>query len=242
MLDDDTVLIAGGGTDNTGDLTNTADIYDPESNSFTPAGTMSIARAAHAAVLLESGLPGRVLITGGVTGGSISVFPTQTAEVYDPLHKVFSPLSGQMNDARALHSATALANGKVLLVGGFTRFASTINGGSGTMSSLFGSTLKSAEIYDPVADTFTCVPGKGTGGQNCAAAMKIARAAHTATLFPSGPLEDQVLIAGGLGASKPNATSTELKEAELYNPTVNSFTKVGSLAVARGLHAAVLLP
>jgi hypothetical protein len=140
------------------------------------------------------------------------------------------------------HSATALASGKVLVVGGFDNFTSTANGGTGTMSSLFGSTLKSAEIYDPVGDTFTCVPGIGAGGAVCKASMKVARATHTATLFPSGPLANQVLIAGGPGAPKPNTTSTELKEAELYNPTNNQFTKVGNLTSPRGLHAAVLLP
>ena len=72
--------------------------------------------------------------------------------------------------------------------------------------------------------------------------MKIARAAHTATLFPTGALADQVLIAGGLGAAKPNSTSSELKEAELYNPATNAFIKVGNLVVARGLASAVLIP
>ena len=72
--------------------------------------------------------------------------------------------------------------------------------------------------------------------------MKMARAAHTATLFASGPLAGEVLIAGGLGAKKPDSQSSELKEAELYDPTTNSFTKTAGLKEARGLHSAVLLP
>jgi len=240
-LPDGTVLIAGGGTDNVGDVTNTADIYNAGTNSFSATGSMSTARAAHAAVFLP-GSPGSVLITGGATGGSGGLFSSFTAETYDPVGKAFTAVGPEMNDSRAFHSATLLASGKVLLVGGFTNYFSTVDGTTGTLSGLFGSTLQSAEIYDPLADTFTCVPGTGNGGQICKASMKMARAAHTATLFPSGPLAGQVLLAGGLGAGKPNTTSTELNEAELYNPTTNNFIKTGNLTAARGLHAAVLLP
>jgi hypothetical protein len=242
LLNDGTVLIAGGGIDSIGTLTNTADIYDPASNSFTPTGSMSIARAAHTAVVLTTGTPGDVFICGGASSGGGLLFAIASAEIYDPVTKVFSSSGSHMNDLRAFHSATVLSSGKILLVGGFDNFDAGVNGGTGRLSSLFGTTLKSAEIYDPVADSFTCVPGKGKGGFVCHASMKVARAAHTATLFPTGPLADEVLIAGGLGAPKPNSTSSELNEAELYNPATNAFTKVGNLVVARGLDAAVLLP
>ena len=242
LLNDGTVLLAGGGIHSTGGLTNSADIYDPATDSFTPTGAMSIPRAAHTAVVLTTGAPGDVLICGGATSGAGLLFATGSAEIYDPVAKVFNSSGSHMNDLRALHSATVLSSGKVLIVGGFANFAAGVNGGTGKLSSLFGSTLKSAEIYDPVADSFTCVPGKGKGGFVCHASMKVARAAHTATLFPTGPLADQVLIAGGLGATAPNSTSSELNEAELYNPVTNAFTKVGKMVVARGLDAAVLLP
>jgi hypothetical protein len=147
-----------------------------------------------------------------------------------------------MKDARAFPTATVLASCDVLIVGGFSNFVSTVDSGTGSLSSLFGSTLKSAEIYDPIKTTFTCVPGRGFGGSVCNASMRTARAAHSATLFTAGLKAGQVLLAGGIGASAPNSTSTELAVAELYNPATNSFKATGSLKTARGLHAAVLLP
>jgi hypothetical protein len=237
------VLLIGGATDSTGNLTASADLYDPSTNKFTATGAMGTARGAHATVVLTSGPDsGKVLVVGGVIGSSAALSATQSAELYDPGTGKFTVVGAVMNDTRAFQSATVLANGDVLIVGGFSNFSSTVNGGTGSLMSLFGSTLKSAEIYDPTAVTFTCVPGKGLGGSVCKASMKMARAAHTATIFTAGPLAGEVLVAGGIGASAPNSTSTELSEAELYNPASNSFKKIANLKTARGLHVAILLP
>jgi hypothetical protein len=245
LLGDGTVLLAGGGTDNIGDLTATADIYDPATNMFSSTGVMTTARGAHTAVLLTDGtLANQVLIVGGAVGSSAGLAPVSSAETYDPVGKTFNFLGSAMNDARAFHTATVLSNGDVLITGGFSNFfGATFNGGSGTMAGLFGSNLSSAEIFDHTSGTFSCVGGtNGTGGGVCSAAMKLGRGGHSATLFTSGPLAGQVLIAGGLGAKKPNSKAKELKEAELFNPTGSTFTKTGNLKSARGLHVAILLP
>jgi hypothetical protein len=181
------------------------------------------------------------LIIGGAVGSSTGLFPDNEVEAYDPSAGTFSG-AGFTNDSRALESATTLQNGMVLIVGGFTSFFSTVSGESGGLMGLFGASLNSAELFDPIAMTFTCVPGMKLGAGACKASMKMTHAAHTATLFGSGRLMGQVLVAGGLGAAKPDSTSTELKEAELYDPTTNSFSKTGGLKEARGLHSAVLLP
>ncbi len=239
-LGDNTVLIAGGATDNAGDLTNSADIFDTVANSFTATGTMIEPLGAHAAVLLNAGpLDGQVLIAGGFSGGSSGLFADSNVEAYDPVGKVFSFTASGMNNPRAFHTATVLDNGQVLVAGGFYAGGSTVAGDK--LKALYGANQNSAELFDPVAQTFTCINGTATGG-GCNAAMKMGRGGHTATLFTSGPLEGQVLIAGGLGSKKPNATATELKEAELFNPATNTFTPTGSLKAARGLHTAFLLP
>ena len=239
------VLLVGGASDTTGTPTATADLYDYSTNKFTPtSGNLGQGVGAHAAVLLNQGPDaGKVLILGGVSSTGIGLSPTNSIEIYDPGTETFTA-PNQMQDLRAFPSATVLDNGDVLIVGGFAYFSSSVNSTTGSLMSLFGSTLKSAEIYDPIARTFTCVnpTGKVSGGYFCPAAMSMARAAHTASLFTSGPLAHDVLIAGGIGASKPNSTSTELNEAELYDPTTNAFKKTGSLKKPRGLHAAILLP
>jgi len=172
-------------------------------------------RGAHAAVILTIGPDsGKVLIIGGITGDHSGLFASSAAELYDPIATTFSATVSPMQDARAFPTATVLIGGDVLIVGGFSNFFSTVSGTTGSLMSLFGSTLKSAELYDPMATTFTCVPGTGFDGSVCSASMKVARAAHTATLFTGGPLAGQVLLAGGIGATKPNSTSSELSEAE----------------------------
>ena len=82
----------------------------------------------------------------------------------------FTPI-GAMTSPRWFHSATLLADGRVLIAGG-----------SGESERA----LQSSELYDPATGTF--VP---TGN------MTVARWLHSATLLPDG----KVLIAGGWGLS-----------------------------------------
>ena len=63
--------------------------------------------------------------------------------------------------------------------------------------------------------------------------MSVARAAHTATLLPSG----KVLVAGGMQRSGAFSNS-----AELYDPARRAFTPTGSMNTARAGHTATLLP
>jgi N-acetylneuraminic acid mutarotase len=76
-------------------------------------------------------------------------------------------VTGSMNTARAVHTATLLQNGQVLVAGG-------------NNTSNFGQT--SSELYDP-----------STGKWAVTGSMSAARQGHTATLLNTG----KVLVAGG---------------------------------------------
>ncbi len=179
------VLVAGGATNLSGDTTSSADIYDPASNSFTPATfPMDHQRAAHTATLFTSGpLAGKVLITGGV-GGSSFFFKDSSAEIYDPASQEFLLLSSFMNEPRSLHTATLLDDGSVLLAGGFSGSVA-ISGG--VLSGASGLISNSAETFDPNSGDFTCVGGFNTETTRCNQSMSVARAGHSATLLATGP-------------------------------------------------------
>jgi hypothetical protein len=97
---------------------------------FSPTGSMTSPRDGHTATLLANG---KVLMTGGRAGQYDSYAPHATAELYDPATGSFSP-TGLMASARDGHTATLLANGKVLITGGY-------HAGNETYAS--------AELYNP---------------------------------------------------------------------------------------------
>jgi hypothetical protein len=75
-LNDGRVLILGGEQ-----LTNTAELYNPGTESFTPAASMTSERSGFTATLLPDG---RVLIAGGwrvVAGNAVGL---ASAELYEP--------------------------------------------------------------------------------------------------------------------------------------------------------------
>jgi hypothetical protein len=233
------ILVVGGATNLSGDTSNTADIYDPASNSFAPTTfPMDHQRAAHTAtVFIKGPMAGKVLITGGL-GGSSFFFKDSSAEVFDPTTQEFTLLSGFMNEPRALHTATLLDDGDVLIAGGFS---GTVAISGGMLSGASGFTSNSAETFDPGTGEFTCIGGFNSESLRCNPSMSVTRAGHSATLLATGPLPHRVLIAGGIGASDPVAHGKALASAELFNPASASFTATGSMSTARALHTATVL-
>jgi hypothetical protein len=172
-LPDGRVLIAGGDVaawSDDGPFLASAEIYDPETGTFSPTGPMAMGRSHHAATLLPSG---RVLISGGVTSGGAGNSLT-SAELFDPATGTFSP-TGPMTDGRVYHTATVLSDGRVLVTGG-CQF--------GRVYANNPRFLKSAELYDPATGTFTPT-GSMTDGRTWAEAMLLTG--------------DRVLITGGVG-------------------------------------------
>jgi len=135
-LADGRVLLTGGQTNNDGDGTNTAELFDPANQTFTSVtAVMTSPRGGHASVLLGDG---RVLVMGGFNNSCTSL---NTAEVFDPTNQSFTALTSMMAAGRSELEATALANGMILLTGG----------GS------CDNTFDTAELFDPTNQSFTAI-------------------------------------------------------------------------------------
>jgi hypothetical protein len=108
---------------------NSAELYDPATNTWSAAASFVTARYIHTSTLLPSG---KVLVAGGFGGDFIA-----SAEVYDPATNTWSA-GGSLVTARSAPTATLLPSGKVLVMGG---------GASGII-------LASAELYDPATNAW----------------------------------------------------------------------------------------
>lgn len=135
-----------------------AEVYDPETGTFSATGFPGIPRFGHAAALLADG---RVLVTGGFTSslgipGSSSgpqtdtQLPTRSAEVFDPVSGTFAP-TGDTLRRYAFHTATTLTDGRVLVAG--SSWEASMDMTSGPSPDL----VTTAELYDPGPGIFTAV-------------------------------------------------------------------------------------
>lgn len=233
LLANGEVLIVGGG-DSHASATNIAEIYNPATDAFTPAGSglMPTERTYHTANLLKDG---RVLIAGGMNRMGKAL---DDAILFDPQSGSFIP-TGSMAEPRYNAAAVQLPDGRILISGG----ASTPQGYAGAhQESHEEQSLDTAEIYDPASGKFLPA-GKVERVYDLTsnkimmhASMTTARREHTATLITAGPLTGQVLIAGGIGdQNKPIAS------AELYDPATNTFRATGDMTLARTYQGATAL-
>ena len=96
-----------GGSDGSTAL-DSAEVYDPSTETWSPTTPMSTARVHPTATVLVGG---RVLVAGGATDGS------NILELYNPTTGTWTH-AGQMETGREGHTATLQPDGKVLLAGG----------------------------------------------------------------------------------------------------------------------------
>ncbi len=213
LLADGRVLIVGG-TANPGNAASAltkAEVYDPATNSWVPAGDLSLARSNQTATVLPDG---RVIILGGRTTSldGKSWQATGAAEAYNGTTNQWQSLAAAPT-ARTQHTATLLRDGTILVVGGQT--GDQANGQSTT----------SAEIYNPATNTWTAV-----------GSLSKARQGHTATLLADG----RVLVTGGESRAAAGATDLTAS-AEIYDPEAHGWSTTTSLSMARQGHTATLL-
>ena len=139
---------------------------------------------------------GRLLVVGGQTGqlngGPEFPPPLRSAVAWDPVTSSYSK-AGSMAVGRERHTATLLADARVLVVGGV-----------GARAKDFSDTATpEAEIWDPTTSSFTSA-GKDAVG----------RALHTATLLQDG----RVLIAGGFARAEDGEIVTDNASLEIFTP------------------------
>jgi len=233
------ILVVGGYNNNTNVAYASAELYSPQTNQWTAAGTMQNARMYFTA----SSVGQRVFVTGG-TGGVLT-----PAEIFDSQTGVWS-LAATPTVIRQGHSATVLSSGKIFVAGGYNATVSAeiydptanawTSAGTPAISGYFNaatllsdgrvlvtggvnhsSPIADAEIYDPLAGTWSSVPS-----------MSAARYLHTATHLSSG----KVLVAGGYGASGNMAS------VEIYDSASNTWSAGPNMIDARSAHTATLLP
>ena len=214
-----------------------------------PSTPLATPRAAHTANLLPSG---RVLVAGGCTETSCEPGPAaRTTELYDPATGRFAA-GPPLTSTRVGHSATRLADGRVLIAGGWDERGLTAR----------------TEIYDPLAGSFAPGPpmrsarggfsatrlrdgrvlfaGGARGASSVLRAevydprtgifrqtrpLRQGRSAHVAALLPDG----RVLLAGG------STSGRVLASAEIFDPRTGRFNAVRPLTIARHKAAAVTL-
>ena len=152
LLPDGKVLVVGG-LNVFFALVAEAEIFDPETGEWEPASGMEIGRARHTATLLNDG---RVLVVGGGKGGEgVEGENFNSVELYDPATGSWSSAAAT-GVGHANHTATLLADGRVLITGGKGKVAET-------------------EIFDPSSGTWSQMEP-----------MSVWRALHTASLLPDG--------------------------------------------------------
>jgi hypothetical protein len=243
--------------------TNAAQIYESISDAFAVVSPMLTAREAQATAVV---LPNQKILllggshcyaktypVGGLCGGSsFSGFQCdalQTAELYNENTQSFTLAGGGstpahlMTTARSGASATLIENsgtaldGKVLITGGSTGSTFTALSTPPPGCGPFGQVAQnSAEIYDPVADTFTAT----TSIPGCAAGTT-----------PPACTTGLPAVCGGNGTPSPITSTSEsgttVTVTSAANPpglTVGSYVTVSSVSVIgyNGFWAVTAIP
>lgn len=257
LLPNGKVLVAGGEAPNNilgSGILASAELYDPDTGTWTATGSLATGRSGHTATLLPNG---KVLVSGGTdsSGNSLS-----SAELYDLATGTWSA-TGSLVMGRTIHTATLLANGKVLVSGGFNPTDNTLR-----------YALSFCELYDPATRTWTATGSMSTkreghaatllpngkvlvsGGEpstfegnvasvdlydpasgtwTVTAALSTPRGGHSSTLLPNG----KVLVSGGI-----DNYGHVLPSADLYDPATETWAATGLMTTERYVHTATLLP
>lgn len=214
---------------------NTAEIFDPRTETFTRTSDMNDRRYAHTATRLPDG---RVLVAGGgygsVSGFSVSLHPHRGTELYNPATNEFTrgPL---METARWNHTATLLRNGAVLLAGLPKDYEPGVAGelflGTITRPEWSGPSPTSGHTATLLRDGRVLLVSREAQLYDGSSLVSLGAGMpqkHAATLLADG----RVLLTGGM----------ENASVIVFDPDTGAFTQDGWMRRARHGHTATLLP
>lgn len=148
LLADGRVLVTGGidysakGTP----IFASAELFDPDKETWSATGSMATARFKHAAVRLGSG---EVLVVGGTSTEPSDNRPLASTEIYNPKTGSWRTV-GSLGTGRELVKAALLSDGRVLAAGGSIGHFRNYKA------------LASAEIYDPQSERWTATKAMAT--------------------------------------------------------------------------------
>ena len=223
--DNDDVLIVGGRNEQQNALTS-ANVFRSQERKFMTTESdnhpqMEFGRILHTATRLPED-DTFILVAGGEDGAHHTLATIEAYQIYSSGRDTFMgffSINTSMAVARKEHSATLLANNKILIVGGRDE--------SGP--------LASAELFDrPTSTGGTYIPRFTLISCN----LHTARARHSACALQDriGPHAGEVLVCGGIDQS-----GVVLSTAELYDPVIGCFVPSGSMTTPRERHTATLL-
>jgi hypothetical protein len=216
-LADGGVILIGGRTGD-GSITGGIALLDEGDDQFRPAASLIRPRASHTASV---GLGGVAYVVGGIStdeaGGELV---TGSIELYRPQDQQVRAVAAELERPRFGHTATVLADGRILLVGGKTAPAEPCEGELEPEACF--DAVAEVELFDPIVGEVRAVDAGDFGAVHD----------HTATLLTGG----RVLIAGGSDAS-----GTPRADAWLFDPQLEALVPTRPMSRARARHTATEL-
>ncbi|WII70535.1 kelch repeat-containing protein [Bdellovibrio sp. 22V] len=200
LLPDGRVMVAGGRTENsislvTANYISSVEIYNPTTNTWASAASMTAQRANHSAIVLKSG---KVFIVGGRNTSTLV-----TTALYTPSSNTWAA-GPSLTKSRKDHTTTLLPDGKVVIIGGMDNLT----------------LLADTTVYDPTAGA--------VGSFSNGPAMPAVRKLHTATL-----VGNRVFVVGG------GSDTSTYQDTMIYDPAANQWETFASLkSSTRYLHTA----
>jgi hypothetical protein len=188
--------------------TNTAELYDPATNTWAQTGNMNKPRHTTSAATLQNG---KVLVPGGFSSLADPHDTDNTADLYDPATGTWS-LTGNLNVRRARQGAMLLRDGSVL-VGPGSR--ATICGppvcenGGPPFSAVI---VDTSELFRPATLSWQYTVGKP---------LVPGRFNFQQAVLPNG----KALMAGGFGG--PAGSEAAQRSSEVYDPATGTWSSAG---------------